>query len=53
MLNKLNKKIKKIKKKKKKSIDFYYFFSILGWGAVVHIIEVDKITTKKIKTRMD
>merc|ERR1711934_466832 len=24
-----------------------------GWGAVVHIIEVDKITTKKIKTRMD
>merc|ERR1712086_488058 len=24
-----------------------------GWGAVVHIIEADKITTKKIKTRMD
>ena len=24
-----------------------------GWGAIVHIIEVDKITTKKIKTRMD
>jgi 20S proteasome subunit beta 3 len=32
---------------------FLLFFSILGWGAVVHIIEVDKITTKKIKTRMD
>ena len=24
-----------------------------GWGAVVHIIEADKITTKQIKTRMD
>ena len=24
-----------------------------GWGAVVHIIEADKITIKKIKTRMD
>nr|QBH73449.1 proteasome subunit beta type protein [Franklinothrips vespiformis] len=24
-----------------------------GWGAVVHIIEKDKVTTKKIKTRMD
>ena len=23
-----------------------------GWGAMVHIIEADKITTKKIKTRM-
>ena len=32
---------------------FLIFFSILGWGAVVHIIEADKITTKKIKTRMD
>ena len=24
-----------------------------GWGAVVHIIEADKFTTKQIKTRMD
>ena len=24
-----------------------------GWGAVVHIIEAERITTKKIKTRMD
>jgi 20S proteasome subunit beta 3 len=24
-----------------------------GWGAVVHIIEADKITSKKLKTRMD
>jgi len=24
-----------------------------GWGAVVHIIEKDKITTKNVKTRMD
>ena len=24
-----------------------------GWGAVVHIIEADKITTRKLKTRMD
>ena len=24
-----------------------------GWGAVVHIIEPERITTKKIKTRMD
>ena len=24
-----------------------------GWGAVVNIIEKDKITTKKLKTRMD
>ena len=24
-----------------------------GWGGEVHIIEKDKITTKKIKTRMD
>ena len=39
--------------KKKKFNLFLLFFSILGWGAVVHIIEVDKITTKKIKTRMD
>ena len=38
---------------KKKFNLFLLFFSILGWGAVVHIIEVDKITTKKIKTRMD
>ena len=24
-----------------------------GWGAVVHIIEQGKITSRKIKTRMD
>ncbi|KAF4533344.1 hypothetical protein B566_EDAN002741 [Ephemera danica] len=24
-----------------------------GWGAIVHIIEKDKVTTRKIKTRMD
>ena len=24
-----------------------------GWGAVVHVIEADKITTRKLKTRMD
>nr|QBH73452.1 proteasome subunit beta type protein [Nicoletia phytophila] len=24
-----------------------------GWGAVVHIIEKDKVTTKHVKTRMD
>ena len=24
-----------------------------GWGAVVNIIEKDKITTKQLKTRMD
>lgn len=24
-----------------------------GWGAVVHIIDKDKITTKTLKTRMD
>ena len=24
-----------------------------GWGAVVHIIEKDNITTKTLKTRMD
>ena len=24
-----------------------------GWGAVVHIIEKDKVTTKNLKTRMD
>ena len=24
-----------------------------GWGARVHIIEKDKITTKELKTRMD
>ncbi|XP_069675916.1 proteasome subunit beta type-3 [Periplaneta americana] len=27
--------------------------AISGWGAVVHIIEKDKITTRSIKTRMD
>lgn len=27
--------------------------AISGWGATVHIIEKDKITTKKLKTRMD
>jgi len=24
-----------------------------GWGAVVHVIEAEKITTRKLKTRMD
>merc|ERR1712183_1035529 len=24
-----------------------------GWGAVVHIVEQDKVTTKKLKARMD
>ena len=24
-----------------------------GWGAVVHVIEADQITTRKLKTRMD
>ena len=24
-----------------------------GWGAVVHIIEKDKVTTRNLKTRMD
>ena len=24
-----------------------------GWGAIVHIIEKDKVTTRKLKTRMD
>ena len=24
-----------------------------GWGGVIHIVEKDKITTRKIKTRMD
>jgi len=27
--------------------------AISGWGAVVHIIEKDKVTTKTLKTRMD
>ncbi|XP_017875472.1 proteasome subunit beta type-3 [Ceratina calcarata] len=27
--------------------------AISGWGAVVHIIEKDKVTTKTVKTRMD
>ncbi|XP_014215969.1 proteasome subunit beta type-3 [Copidosoma floridanum] len=27
--------------------------AISGWGAIVHIIEKDKVTTKTIKTRMD
>nr|QBH73439.1 proteasome subunit beta type protein [Aphelinus abdominalis] len=27
--------------------------AISGWGAVVHIIEKDKVTTRTIKTRMD
>jgi len=27
--------------------------AISGWGGVVHIIEKDKVTTKRIKTRMD
>ncbi|GLV38334.1 Proteasome beta3 subunit [Carabus blaptoides fortunei] len=27
--------------------------AISGWGAVVHIIEKDKVTTKYLKTRMD
>ncbi|XP_046388864.1 proteasome subunit beta type-3 [Ischnura elegans] len=27
--------------------------AISGWGAVVHILEKDKITTKHLKTRMD
>lgn len=27
--------------------------AISGWGATVHIIEKDKITTKQLKTRMD
>jgi len=26
---------------------------VSGWGAVVHIIEKDKVTTKNLKTRMD
>ena len=26
---------------------------ISGWGAVVHIIEKDKVTTRTLKTRMD
>lgn len=26
---------------------------VSGWGAVVHIIEKDKVTTKTLKTRMD
>jgi 20S proteasome subunit beta 3 len=46
-------KYKKYSNLQKKFNLFLLFFSILGWGAVVHIIEVDKITTKKIKTRMD
>jgi 20S proteasome subunit beta 3 len=24
-----------------------------GWGATVHIIEKDKVTTRTLKTRMD
>ncbi|KAI4490514.1 proteasome subunit beta type-3 [Polistes fuscatus] len=27
--------------------------AISGWGAIVHIIEKDKVTTRTIKTRMD
>lgn len=27
--------------------------AISGWGATIHIIEKDKITTKQLKTRMD
>nr|QBH73455.1 proteasome subunit beta type protein [Thermobia domestica] len=27
--------------------------AISGWGAVVHVIEKDKVTTKYLKTRMD
>lgn len=27
--------------------------AISGWGAIVHVIEKDKVTTKTIKTRMD
>merc|ERR1712173_459694 len=27
--------------------------AISGWGAVVHIIEKDKVTTRTLKTRMD
>ncbi|CAB3368097.1 proteasome subunit beta type-3 [Cloeon dipterum] len=27
--------------------------AVSGWGAIVHIIEKDKITSRKIKTRMD
>ena len=27
--------------------------AISGWGAVVHIIEKDKVTTRTFKTRMD
>ncbi|CAG0887936.1 unnamed protein product [Darwinula stevensoni] len=27
--------------------------AVSGWGAVVHVIEKDKITTRRIKTRMD
>jgi len=26
---------------------------ISGWGAVVHVIESDKVTTRRLKTRMD
>ena len=26
---------------------------ISGWGAVVHVIEKDKVTTRTLKTRMD
>ena len=27
--------------------------ALSGWGGVVHIIEMDKITTKTLKARMD
>ncbi|KAB0791144.1 hypothetical protein PPYR_02944 [Photinus pyralis] len=27
--------------------------AISGWGAIVHIIEKDKVTTRELKTRMD
>jgi len=27
--------------------------AVSGWGAVVHIIEADKVTTRKLKARMD
>jgi 20S proteasome subunit beta 3 len=28
-------------------------YAISGWGAIVHVVEKDKVTTRLLKTRMD